>query len=135
MLHIAPIGGAWGSGEFDMCSKAFFIADDRIISIANASGASTQYRAMPVVLQPGASVEPRRLASAETTIVVESGTLEVMVNGTVSFVADGGFARIPQGVWFAYANAGSGPAHLLVRTSPPPAHRQACRVRLHIAAA
>ena len=118
-----------------MCGKAFFIADDRIISVANASGAGTQYRAMPVVLQPGDGVEPRRLASAETTIVVETGTVEVMVNGAVSFVAAGSFAKIPQGVWFAYINAGASPAHLLVRTSPPPAHRESCRVKLQIAAA
>lgn len=118
-----------------MSSKAFFISDDRIFSVANVSGAGTQYRALPVVLGPGATVGARRLASAETTIVVETGIIEIMVNGAVSFIAAGSFARIPQGLWFAYANAGNGPAHLLVRTSPPPARKDSCRIRLRIAAA
>ena len=118
-----------------MPGKAFFINDDDVVYIANSCGAGTQYRAQPHLLAPGGRSEPRTLDAADTVIVVEIGTLAVMVNGMVAPIGPGQFARIPAHTWFAYANEGAIPAQFLIRTSPPPAHRDVCRVTLHIAAA
>lgn len=118
-----------------MPGKAFFITDDRVVYLANPCGAGTQYRAQPHRLGPGERSEPRLLEAADTVIVVESGTLQLMVNGMVAPLGAGRFARILAHTWFAYANEGPAPAQFLIRTSPPPAHRDVCRVTLHIAAA
>ena len=118
-----------------MPGKAFFIVDDRVVFVANPCAAGTQYRAHRHRLEPGARTEPCSHDGAETVIVVESGTLDLMVNGLVAPLGPGRFARIPAHTWFAYANGGTGVAEFLIRTSPPSAHRDVCRVTLHIAAA
>lgn len=118
-----------------MPAKAFFIIDDRVVWLANPCGAGTQYRAHLHRLAPGERVEPTVLDGADTTIVVEQGTLDLMVNGLVAPLGAGRFARVPAHTWFAYANTGRTPAQFLIRTAPPSAKRDVCRVTLHIAAA
>lgn len=118
-----------------MSEHAFFAAGDRILHIANAGGAGPQYRAAARVLPPGVASPTRCEDSAETTIVVISGAVELMVNGATGHLGAGEFARVPPRVAFAYRNAGQLPAELLVRTAPAATPRPTSRVTIDIAAA
>jgi mannose-6-phosphate isomerase-like protein (cupin superfamily) len=118
-----------------MSRHAFFIAGDRIVHVANASGAGFQYQAQAHALLPQVQAGPFQHEHAETVLVVEQGTLEVMINGLSTFAGPGAFVRIPAGVWFAYVNVGTGPAHLLCRTAPVPAVRDGLRVTVELTAA
>lgn len=118
-----------------MSKHAFFISDDKVIHIANPSGAGFQYRAQEVELFPGAQVDAQRLDVAETVLVVRAGTIDVMVNGAVGTIAAGSFVRIPPLTWFAYRNAGTGMARILSRTAPAERAREARRITIQIAAA
>jgi mannose-6-phosphate isomerase-like protein (cupin superfamily) len=118
-----------------MSRRAFFIADDRIIHIANPCGAGLSYQAQAHVVLPGAQVGPHTQERAETVLVVEEGVLEVMVNGMSGFVTAGNFIRIPAKTWYAYRNDSDDPARVLQRTAPMQQHREGCRVTFHIAAA
>jgi quercetin dioxygenase-like cupin family protein len=116
-------------------SAAFFFNGDRIVYIANAADAGPPYRAGRRLLPPGTTVPARAEASAETTIVVVDGIIELMVGGAAGMMGPGGFARIPPGTQFAYRNAGDGCAELLVRIAPVGTPRPSCRVTIDIAAA
>ena len=118
-----------------MSKHAFFISDDRVIHIANPSGAGFQYRAQELELFPGAQVDAQRLDVAETVVVIRTGPVEVMVNGAVGTVGAGSFVRIPPQTWFAYRTAGTGVARLLTRTAPAEPAREARRISIQIAAA
>jgi mannose-6-phosphate isomerase-like protein (cupin superfamily) len=118
-----------------MSRHAFFIADDRVVHVANASGAGFQYQAQAHVLPPQTQIGPHQHDVAETVLVVKEGTLEVMINGAAGYVAAGSFVRIPAKTWFAYCNAGDEPARLLCRTTPASPVRQGFRITIQIAAA
>lgn len=118
-----------------MSRHAFFIAGDRVVDIANASGAGFQYQAQAHLVLPQVQVGPFRHEHAETVIVVKDGLLEVMVNGMAGFVAAGAFVRVPAGMHFAYRNAGDDPARVLCRTAPAPAVREGIRVTVELTAA
>lgn len=117
-----------------MSRRAFLIADDRIIHIANPCGAGFGYHAQAHVVLPGAQVGPQMQELAETVLVVEDGVLDVMVNGMAALVTAGSFVRIPAKTWYAYRNDSDGAVHLLQRTAPMRAPR-GCTVTFHIAAA
>jgi mannose-6-phosphate isomerase-like protein (cupin superfamily) len=116
-------------------SAAFFFNGDRIVHIANAADAGPQYRAGRRFLPPGTAVPARVEATAETTIAVVGGVIELMVGGAAGMMGRGEFARIPPGTHFAYRNAGDGCAELLIRTAPIGTPRPTCRVTIDIAAA
>lgn len=118
-----------------MSRRAFFIAGDRIMHIANACGAGLSYQAQAHVVMPGALVGPHVQDRAETVIVVEQGMLEVMVNGMAGLVDSGNFVRVPAGTWYAYRNAGDNVARVLQRTAPMPPLREARRITIHMTAA
>lgn len=118
-----------------MTRRAFFLAGDRIIHIANPCGAGLSYQALQHVVLPGAQVGPHVQDQAETVIVVEHGVLEVMINGLAAVVSAGSYIRVPPKTWFAYRNDSTEPAQVLCRTAPLPPARQGCRITLHIEAA
>ncbi|WP_423068006.1 cupin domain-containing protein [Devosia sp. CN2-171] len=118
-----------------MTKHAFFIADDRVIHVANPAGAGFQYRALPHVLPPSVQSGPFQHEGAETVIVVAGGIVEVMINGAAAMVGAGGFVRVPPNAVFAYRNAGDDVAHLLCRTAPANRARQSCKVTIHLTAA
>ena len=118
-----------------MSRHAFFIAGERIIHIANATGAGFQYQAQAHTLPPLAQVGPHRHEHAETAIYVQDGIVDVMVNGLAASVGAGSFVRIPPNTWFAYRNAGTGTARMLCRTAPVPAPRDGLRVTVELTAA
>lgn len=118
-----------------MSRHAFFVAGDRVVHIANPSGAGFQYQAQAQVLLPEAQAPARQHETAETVIVVQRGILEVMINGATAMVGAGSFVRIPPKAWFAYRNAGQDAAQILSRTAPMPPVRESCRITIHIAAA
>ena len=118
-----------------MTRRAFFIADNRIIQIANPCGAGMSYQAMQYHVLPGEQVGPRTQEQAETVLVVESGMIEVMINGMAGFVTAGNFVRIPAKSWFAYRNDADEPAVVLHRTSPTQQHREGCTITIHMSAA
>lgn len=118
-----------------MSRHAFFIADDRVIHVANPSGAGFQYQAQPHTLPPQTQIGPHQHELAETVLVVKGGTLEVMINGAAGMVGAGSFVRIPAKAWFAYRNIGNEPARLLCRTAPALPARDGCRITIRIAAA
>lgn len=122
----------WG---LTMSRHAFFIADDRVVHVANPSGAGFRYQAQAHLLLPQTQVGPHQHDLAETVLVVSEGTLEVMINGTAGYVTAGSFVRIPAKTWFAYRNAGDETARLLCRTSPPTPVGNGRRITIHIAAA
>jgi len=101
-----------------MSNRAFIVCRGRVVHVANPADAGLQYQAHPVTLAPGAGIEPARHTCAETIVVVQQGTLEVMINGAESIIGNGSFARIPPGMWFTYRNIGMRAAELLVRTTP-----------------
>ena len=118
-----------------MSRHAFFIADDRVVHVANPTGAGFQYQAQAHTLPPQAQVGPHQHELAETVLVVKRGTLEVMVNGATGYVAAGSFVRIPAKAWFAYRSVGNEPARLLCRTAPAQPTRDGFRITIQIAAA
>ncbi len=118
-----------------MSRHAFYIAGNQVLHIANPGGAGLQYQARQLVLAPDEQSAPQRHETAETALTIISGTLEVMVNGAAGLVGSGSFVRVPAGSWFAYRNAGSTPAILLLRTAPATATRSGTRITIHIAAA
>lgn len=118
-----------------MSRRAFFIAGDRIIHIANPCGAGLSYQAQAHVVMPGAQVGPQTQEQAETIILVEDGILEVMINGMSGMVGAGNFIRVPAKAWYAYRNDTDDAVHVLCRTAPAQKVRDACRVTIRIAAA
>jgi mannose-6-phosphate isomerase-like protein (cupin superfamily) len=118
-----------------MSRHAFFIAGDRVVHVANASGAGFQYQAQSHVLLPQVQIGPQRHEHAETVLYVTEGTLEVMVNGAAGYVSAGSFIRVPAMAWFAYRNVGDEPARLLCRTAPPCAAHEGCRITIQLTAA
>ena len=118
-----------------MSRHAFFVSGDRVVHIANPSGAGLQYQAQQQVLLPEAQVPACRHETAETVIVVQRGILEVMVNGATAMVGAGSFVRIPPQAWFAWRNAGQDAAQLLSRTAPVLPVRVSRRITIQIAAA
>ncbi|MGV3491106.1 MAG: cupin domain-containing protein [Devosia sp.] len=118
-----------------MSRHAFFINGDRVVRIANPCGAGFQYQAVTHVVAPRSQIAPLQHSHAETVIVVQTGTLEVMINGLEVFVGAGNFVRIPAKTWFAYANSTDAAAEILVRTAPAPAVRDGLRVRVELTAA
>jgi len=118
-----------------MSRRAFFIAGDRIIQIANPCDAGLSYQATQYHVLPGEQVGPRMQEQAETVIVVESGVIEVMVNGMSGYVSAGNFMRIPAKTWFAYRNDDDEPARVLQRTAPAQQHREGCKITFQMSAA
>jgi mannose-6-phosphate isomerase-like protein (cupin superfamily) len=118
-----------------MSRHAFFIAGDRVVHVANPSGAGFHHQAQLHSLSPQAQTGPQQHDLAETVLVVKEGTLEVMINGAAGYVAAGSFVRIPPKTWFAYRNAGDEPALLLCRTAPASPLRDRLLITVQIAAA
>lgn len=118
-----------------MSDHAFFFDGDRLVHIANASGAGPQYRAGRRLLLPGMAIATHVEVAAATSIVVTAGIVEMMVGGASGHLGPGEFARIPPGTPFAYRNAGDDAAELLVRTAPLGTPRPTTRVTIEIAAA
>lgn len=118
-----------------MSRRAFFIAGDRIIHIANPRGAGLGYQAQALVVLPGAQVGPHSQDLAETVLLVEDGVLEVMVNGMAGLVTAGNFIRIPAKSWYAYRNDSSDAVRVLRRTAPVQKQREGCTITIQIAAA
>jgi len=106
--------------------KAFVIAGNRAELIAN-DGCDFSYRAAVHHLAVGAMIPAHCHEATETHLMVEQGTLEVMVNGVIAMITAGQFLRVPAGMHFAYRNAGNTMARLLLRTVAPrptaPHHR------------
>lgn len=112
-------------------SRSFFVDDGRIVFIANA-GADLRYRAHAHRLAPGAQIPTRRNERSTLIFVVESGTLEFMVEGAVGLLRTGEIARIAPGASFAYRNAGNSEALVLSRCQGP--SRPVRRVTVEVAA-
>ena len=118
-----------------MSRRAFFIAGDRIIQIANPCGAGLSYQAQAHVVLPGAQVGPHVQELAETVLVVEEGVLDVMINGMSGLITAGNFIRIPAKTWFAYRNDSDDAARVLHRTAPVQQHREARMITIQMSAA
>lgn len=116
-------------------TRAFFIADGKVVHVANAAGASVNYHAHLQWLPPGAQSEARCLEAADTLIVAQKGDLDLMINGLVSTLPAGQFARITAGTWHAWRNAGDRACSFLVRTVGRRPQGPACQIKMTIAAA
>ena len=114
-----------------MGSKAFVIAGNRAELIAN-DGCDFSYRAAAHLVPVGTMIPAHCHEAAETHLLVEHGTFEVMVNGVAAMVPAGQFLRVPAGTHFAYHNVGNTTARLLLRTvaprpvAPPPHSKPGC---------
>jgi mannose-6-phosphate isomerase-like protein (cupin superfamily) len=122
-------------GEAEMSRRAFFVAGDRLFHIANPCNAGLSYQAVEHIVLPGTQLCAERQEQAETVLLVETGGLDVMVNGMTVFVSAGSFVRVPPRTWYAYRNEGSEPVRLLCRTSAPPPVRTGLQITVKIAAA
>lgn len=118
-----------------MSRRAFFIAGDRIVHIANPCGAGLAYHAQAHLVMPGAQVGPQVQEQAETVVLVEEGVIEVMINGMSGRVTAGNFIRIPAKAWYAYRNDTDNAARVLCRTAPVQRSREGVRITIQIAAA
>lgn len=118
-----------------MSKHAFFIVGDRVLHVANASGAGFQYRAQAQVLPAQVQAGPFLHDGAETVLYVSDGVIEVMVNGAAAYVGAGSHVRVPAGTAFGYRNVGDEVARLLCRTAPATPVRDACRITIHLTAA
>lgn len=116
-----------------MGKSSFVIAGNRAAIVAN-DVTDFHYRAAVHHLPPGARVMARSNDFAETQIMVEDGTIEVMVGGASGYVLSGDFVRVPPGVAYAYCNGSDTIATLLIRSVSPEPQRQALRVTLESAA-
>ena len=101
-----------------MGSKAFVIAGNRAELIAN-DGCDLSYRAAVHHVPVDTMIPAHCHEAAETQLLVEHGTLEVMVNGVAAAIPEGQFLRVAAGLHFAYRNAGDTSARLLLRTVGP----------------
>lgn len=108
-------------------------AGDRAALIAN-DNSDFRYRAAVHYLPAGGQLPVRCDDGAETQLMVGDGLIEFMIGGAASFVATGGFVRVPAGVPYAYRNAGDTTARVLARSVSPPAARRALRVTAEFAA-
>ncbi len=97
--------------------------------------AGLSYQGHATCVAPGAQSEPVMHLTAETLIVIEDGTLEMMINGAEMSLAGGQVARVAPGQFFAWRNNDRRTAHFLVKTAAPAQHCTACRVTFSIAAA
>jgi quercetin dioxygenase-like cupin family protein len=116
-----------------MAGTSFFVAGDRAALVANDLN-DPHYMGAVHYVPVGAQVPARTNDEAETIFFVERGTLEFMVGGPSSFVAEGGFVRVSAGVPFAYRNAGYETARLLVRTERPTGRKPLRKITLEFAA-
>src|SRR4051812_6148298 len=107
-----------------MGKPAFLIAGDRAAVIAN-DNCDFRYRAAVHYLPVGVQVPMRTHGTAETQFLVDDGVVEFMIGGMGGIVLAGDFVRVPQGVPYAYRNAGDTTARILVRTTSPAAVRRA----------
>jgi quercetin dioxygenase-like cupin family protein len=116
-----------------MGNRAFLIAGDRATVIAN-DNCDFRYRATVHCLPVGAQVAAHSHATAETQFLIDDGIIEFMIGGMAGIVLAGDFVRVPQGVPYAYRNAGDTTARLLVRTTSPAAARRVARLSAEFAA-
>ncbi len=114
---------------------AFFIAGERVVHIANASGAGFQYRAQAHILPPQVQAGPFQHELAETVLFVSEGTIEVMINGATAYVTAGSHFRVPARTTFGYRNVGDDPAHVLCRTAPAAPARDGITITVQSTAA
>src|SRR4051812_48476338 len=111
-----------------MGNRAFLIAGDRAAVIAN-DNCDFRYRATVHSVPVGVQVAARTNETAETHFLVDDGIVEFMIGGRAGIVLAGDFVRVPQGVPFAYRNAGDPTARVLVRTTSPAAARRVAQLR------
>jgi mannose-6-phosphate isomerase-like protein (cupin superfamily) len=116
-----------------MGKPAFLIAGDRAAVIAN-DNCDFRYSAAVHYLPVGVQVPLRSNGTAETQFLVDDGVVEFMIGGIGGIVLAGDFVRIPQGVPYAYRNAGDATARILVRTTSPAAARRVAKLNAGFAA-
>jgi glyoxylate utilization-related uncharacterized protein len=105
-----------------MPSKAILRTGSDVVAAANDVSAYSPYRAAAHIV-PVEGQSPARMASGDMLLFVDRGTVEVMIEGATSFLGAGQFAQIATGHTYAYRNAGSITAHVLIRpiAQEPPA--------------
>ena len=81
----------------------------------------------------GCAVAWRLGQAGMRVVVVERGTLEVMIGGATQYLSAGSHVRVPRAIPFGYRNVGDEPAYLLSRSLAPA--RAVRRVTIEIAAA
>jgi len=116
-----------------MGHNSFFIAGDHAAIIANDTN-DLRYRGIVRSVPPGFQAPARTNDGAEILMLVEDGTLEIMIGGGSTLVVEGGFVRVPKHATFAYRNPGQRAARFLVRTEPPHDRSTTCRITLEFAA-
>src|SRR5689334_20302410 len=99
-----------------MCTSAIFFNGNEAMPVAN-DGAELRYYANMEYLPPGYEAIARSSEDRELLFYVKSGTVEFMVDGAATFVAEGAVVRIRRNAYFAYRNPGLVPARLLVRSA------------------
>lgn len=106
-----------------MTKRAFIIAANQASVVAN-DVTDFRYRAASHVLAMGEQGGVRCNDLLETQIMVQTGTVEFMIDGASAIAFAGDFVRVRAGAFYAWRNAGDISARILVRTvSPAPVSR------------
>lgn len=118
-----------------MSSRAFIIAGNRLLPVANPEGAALTYHARAFAVLPEQRVPVQQNRHADTVIAVTEGMVEVMINGAVTLLAAGDFIRIKAGLHFAWRNPRAELARVLQRSCRATTRSPHCWIALNVAAA
>lgn len=102
-----------------MTARALFVTGTEVMPVANDVPANSPYRGTARLLSPGEMAPAAKEDNAEVLILVERGTIELMVGGARFPLGKTQSARIPAGVVFAYRNNGKTDASVSCAVVPP----------------
>ncbi len=111
--RVVPVGGG----------VAFEDGENRGRIIVSSLSTGGAYSVMEWVVAPGTRSEPdgfgpHRHGAIEETFLVRSGTLEFLIDETITVLSPGDFVRVPPGVRHGYRNTTAQPADLVVTFVP-----------------
>jgi glyoxylate utilization-related uncharacterized protein len=102
-----------------MTTRALVVAGTLVMPAANDVPADSPYRASVRILAPGDITAVMQNDEAEMLLLVERGSVELMVGGASFPLLKAQVARIPAGAAFAYRNNGTTDARVSSARVPP----------------
>jgi mannose-6-phosphate isomerase-like protein (cupin superfamily) len=102
-----------------MTTRALVVAGTLVMPAANDVPADSPYRASVRILAPGEITPVMQNDEAEMLLLVERGSVELMVGGASFPLLKAQVARIPAGTAYAYRNNGTTDARVASAKVPP----------------
>jgi quercetin dioxygenase-like cupin family protein len=105
--HVAPSGG-----------RTVRVLGNRVTYKAVAAETGGAYSLFEAVLEPGCTIPPHYGRYEDQTLWIIEGTFALQLGDETLELGPGGYAFVPRGTVHALANAGRGPARLLLLVTP-----------------